>query len=290
MMRQDARSLHHVAHGPPPRDGQDFEIGYAKINLALHVRNRRADGYHDLETVFAFVDAGDVLTAHPADDFALTVTGPFAADLAAETDNLVLRAARALACAAGVTSALAFALDKRLPVASGIGGGSADAGAAIRLAQRIWDCDVGSTHLTQLGADVPACVASQTCFGSGVGDNLVDVHLPGLTGAPILLVNPRVACPTGPVFRLWDGADRGPLDAAQWQTARNDLETPAVMLVPEIGAVLDALRQTGAHVTRMSGSGATCYAMYDDTGQRDRAAQQIAERHPDWWTLSGALR
>ena len=266
------------------------ETAYAKINLALHVRSRRADGYHDLETVFAFVDAGDFLSAQLANEFALTVTGPFAGDLAGETDNLVLRAARALARAGGVTSALAFTLDKRLPVAAGIGGGSADAGAAIRLAQRIWGCDVGTTHLTHLGADVPACVASRTCFGSGVGDRLVDLALPGLAGAPVLLVNPRVACPTGPVFRLWNGVDHGPLDPANWQTARNDLELPAIALVPEIGAVLLALRQTGANVTRMSGSGATCFAIYDDTGQRDRAARQIADRQPDWWTLSGALR
>jgi len=263
------------------------EIAYAKINLALHVRSRRADGYHELETLFAFVDAGDVLTAQPADQFALTVTGPFANDLAGETDNLVLRAARALV---GDSGALAFTLDKRLPIASGIGGGSADAGAAIRLAQQIWRCTIDTAQLAHLGADVPACVASRTCFGTGVGDQLADIDLPNLARTPILLVNPRLPCPTGPVFRQWDGVDRGPLDAADWRAARNDLETPAIALVPQIGAVLIALRQTGASITRMSGSGATCYALYEDIADRDRAAQNIADRHPDWWTLSGALR
>jgi len=263
------------------------ETAYAKINLALHVRSRRPDGYHELETLFAFVDAGDVLTAQPADEFALTVTGPFADDLAGETDNLVLRAAKALA---RESNALAFTLDKRLPVASGIGGGSADAGAAIRLAQQLWGTAIDPTQIAHLGADVPACVASRTCFGTGVGDQLANIDLPGLAGTPILLVNPRLPCPTGPVFRQWDGIDRGPLDPASWRTARNDLEAPAIALVPEIGAVLDALSQTNASLTRMSGSGATCYALYDNIADRDRAAQKIADQHPDRWTLSGALR
>ena len=287
-MHHEARPLHHPPRkrggGPPPRDGEDFEVGYAKINLALHVRRRRADGYHELETLFAFVDAGDVLTAQPADAYTLTITGPFAHDLSNEPDNLVLRAAKLVG-----TPPLAFMLEKNLPIASGIGGGSADAGAAIRLAQRIAGGAIDNGRVAELGADVPACVASRTCFGTGVGDQLRDIDL-GFGGTPILLVNPRVPCPTGPVFRAWDTIDRGPLDPADWRIARNDLEVPAIGLVPEIGAVLDALRRTGAHVTRMSGSGATCYALFDDIAHRDRAAQQIAAQHPGWWALSGALR
>jgi 4-diphosphocytidyl-2-C-methyl-D-erythritol kinase len=294
MMRPAARPLHHPAGGPPPRGGEDFEIGYAKINLALHVRGRRADGYHDLETLFAFVDAGDGLRAEPADAFSLTVIGPFADDLADEPDNLVLRAARLLAARNGIATALAFTLDKHLPVASGIGGGSADAAAALRLAGRVW----GAAAITvlpgdvagELGADVPACVASRLCFGTGVGDVLADCDVPGLAGMPVLLVNPRVPCPTGPVFRRWDGIDHGPLDPAQWRKARNDLEAPAIALVPEIGAVLHALARTGARLSRMSGSGATCFALFDEASARDRAAEQIAVEHPGWWTLSGALR
>ena len=278
----------------PPRPGQNFATAYAKINLALHVRGLRVDGYHDLETLFAFVDTGDVLHAAPADQFSLTLTGPFAADLANDADNLVLRAARLLAEHNGVTSALAFTLDKRLPIASGIGGGSADAAAALRLAARIWGpklITVAPSALAGiLGADVPACVVSRTCFGTGVGDRLVELDPGGVALAPVLLVNPRVACLTGPVFRAWDQIDRGPLDPAQWRQARNDLETPAIALVPEIGAVLAALRQTGATLVRMSGSGATCFALYDDPAARDRAAGQIADIRPQWWTLCGALR
>ncbi|WP_353227018.1 4-(cytidine 5'-diphospho)-2-C-methyl-D-erythritol kinase [Novosphingobium sp.] len=270
------------------------ETAYAKINLALHVRGRRTDGYHDLETLFAFVDAGDTLTAVEAEHFSLTVTGPFAAALAGETDNLVLRAARLMAKYNGITTGLAFTLDKHLPIASGIGGGSADAAAALRLATRIW----GPHRVTwrasdfdaELGADVPACGLSRTCFGSGVGDRVVDFAIDGLAGAPVLLVNPQVACPTGPVFRRWDGIDQGPLDPVHWLDARNDLEAPAIALVPVIGDVLNALRQTGARVTRMSGSGATCFALFDYAVGRDRAARQIMADHPEWWTLCGNLR
>ncbi|WP_428334031.1 4-(cytidine 5'-diphospho)-2-C-methyl-D-erythritol kinase [Novosphingobium sp.] len=287
-MHHEELPLHHPADGPPPRAGEDFEIGYAKINLALHVRSRRADGYHELETLFAFVDSGDVLCAVPAAAFSLQITGPFAADLAGEGDNLVLRAAKALAD--DRSPALAFTLDKRLPIASGIGGGSADAGAAIRLARRIWGANGAATDLARLGADVPACIASRTCFGTGVGDRLTDIDLPGLAGTSVLLVNPRLACPTGPVFRAWDGVDRGPLDPADWRTARNDLEAPAVALVPEIGAVLAELRQTGAQTVRMSGSGATCYALYGDAQECDAAAARIAARQPGWWALRGVLR
>jgi 4-diphosphocytidyl-2-C-methyl-D-erythritol kinase len=268
------------------------DTAYAKLNLALHVRRRRDDGYHELETLFAFVDAGDRLGAQPADHFSLTVTGPFAGDLSAGDDNLVLRAARLLAARNGVTGGIAFTLDKRLPIASGIGGGSADAAAALRLAARLWgDLAVRPTDIAaELGADVPACIVSQTCFGSGVGEQLIPLDAADLRGAPVLLVNPRLACPTGPVFRAWDGVDRGPLDPADWLNARNDLQAPAVALVPAIEQVLTLLATTGARLVRMSGSGATCFALYDHAPARDRAAAQVAAARPDWWQLAGALR
>ena len=267
------------------------ETARATLNLALHVRRRREDGYHELETLFAFVDAGDLLTARPADAFSLALTGPFGGDLSAGADNLVLRAARMLAERNGISQAIAFTLEKRLPIASGIGGGSADAAAALRLAERLWgDLDVRPADIAaELGADVPACVASRTCFGSGVGERLEPVEGLGLAGMPVLLVNPRVACPTGPVFRAWDGCDRGPLDPAHWRAGRNDLEPPARALVPEIGAVLDALAATGADVVRMSGSGATCFALYGSAALRDDAGASIARDRPDWWQLAGAL-
>jgi 4-diphosphocytidyl-2-C-methyl-D-erythritol kinase len=270
------------------------ETAYAKLNLALHVRKRREDGYHELETLFAFVDQGDRLSVAPAAGLTLAITGPFAAGLSAGDDNLVLRAARALAQRYGVSAGAAFTLDKQLPVAAGIGGGSADAAAALRLCARLWDLAVTPAELAELaaplGADVPACVAAQTCFGSGVGDKLTPVAITDLAGAPVLLVNPRIACPTGPVFKAWDGVDRGALDPADWRNGRNDLAAPAIGLHPEIAAVLAALRETGPRVARMSGSGATCFALFVDPAQRDAAAVQLAERHPQWWQISGNLR
>ncbi len=268
------------------------DTAYAKINLALHVRKRRDDGYHELETLFAFAEAGDVLAVEAADDFSLTITGPFSQELSAGPDNLVLKAAKALAQAAGLQTGAAFHLDKRLPIASGIGGGSADAAAALRLASRLWalgtvrPMDVAAA----LGADVPACVLSQTCFGTGVGEQLEPVEASELTGLPILLVNPRRPCPTGPVFKAWDGLDRGALHPEDWKTARNDLQAPALRLVPEIGKVLHALAaQPGVCLTRMSGSGATCFALFDNETARDTAASALSASHANWWVLPTSL-
>ncbi len=255
------------------------EVAYAKINLALHVRAREPDGYHRIETIFAFCEDGDVLTAGPGEGLSLAVTGPFAEALAGEPDNLVLRAARAL----GVTDA-AITLEKNLPVASGIGGGSADAAAALRL--------LGSDRAdlpeiaASLGADVPACLASRTARGDGKGERLTFVEDEGLAGTPVLLVNPRVALSTASVFAAWDGVDRGPL--GDWRAGRNDLETPARRLVPEIGAVLDAL--AGASLARMSGSGATCFGLFGSEAARDEIQARIAVDQPSWWTLASRLK
>ena len=141
-----------------------------------------------------------------------------------------------------------------------------------------------------IGADVPACVLSQTCVGTGVGERLEPVDL-GLAGRPVLVVNPQVPCPTAPIFKAWDGVDRGPLDVSLWRDARNDLAPPAMALVPQIEAVLAALhRQTGVTFSRMSGSGATCFALFETDSDRDAAAQSIASGQPDWWTLASRLR
>lgn len=266
------------------------ETAYAKINLALHVRAREPDGYHRIETIFAFAEDGDELGVAPADDLTLAVIGPFAEALAGEGDNLVLRAARALAEAGGIVPAAALTLDKRLPVASGIGGGSADAAAALRLLRRFWGLDVDDAALQAiaagLGADVPACLASRTMRGEGKGDRLAPVDLPGLAGTPLLLANPRIPLATPPVFRGWDGVDRGPL--GNWEDGRNDLEPPARALVAQIGEVLDAL--SPARVARMSGSGATCFGLFGDATTRDEAAARIAALHPDWWLFGSRLR
>lgn len=266
------------------------ETAYAKLNLALHVRAREANGYHRIETIFAFAEHGDELSVAGADGLSLAVTGPFADALATEGDNLVLRAARTLADRCGVNTGAALILDKRLPVASGIGGGSADAAAALRLLRRFWRLDIADADLhaiaAGLGADVPACLASRTMRGAGRGDDLTPIDLPGLAGTPVLLVNPRIPLATAPVFRAWDGVDRGPL--VDWESGRNDLEAPARMLVPEIGAVLAAL--SGARVARMSGSGATCFGLYESESARDAAFHDIKAENPGWWLSASRLR
>jgi 4-diphosphocytidyl-2-C-methyl-D-erythritol kinase len=248
------------------------ETAYAKINLALHVRRRRDDGYHDIETVFAFCEDGDFVTAEVADDLSLTIDGPFAEGLSA-TDNLVIDAARAI----GVTARLH--LTKNLPVASGIGGGSADAAAVLRIFG-----NQNKSIAERLGADVPACVASRTMRGSGKGVDLLP--LPSLAGTPMLLVNPRVPLSTAAVFKAWDGQDRGPL--ADWRDGRNDLERPARAIVPQIGEVLDWLAaRAGIEFVRMSGSGATCFALFDTMTSRDAAAALVPAH---WWSLASVLR
>jgi len=274
------------------------ETAFAKINLALHVRARRDDGYHALESVFAFADGGDVLWAAPAETLSLTIDGPFADGLDAGGDNLVMRAAQALRAEAGVTQGAAMRLTKNLPVASGIGGGSADAAAALRMLMRLWDVELSSARLhaiaLALGSDVPACVASRTLFVGGRGEHLDDVVIDGLGGAALLLVNPRAPLATGPVFAGWDRIDRGALEAssiAALAEARNDLQPPAVALVPAIADVLAVLgAQAGVTLHRMSGSGATCFALFDTIADRDGAAAAIGAAHPGWWTMAARIR
>lgn len=263
------------------------ETAYAKINLALHVRARRSDNYHDLETVFAFVDAGDELAAAPSSRDELRVTGEFGGALNDPLGNIVAQALSRLPHWPGWS----VMLEKNLPVAAGLGGGSADAGAIFRMVEREFGlpADWHETAI-RLGADVPACVASTACIGRGTGTDLEPVDN-DLAGCPVLLVNPRIPLATGPVFKGWDGEDRGPLEGRTLRemtlNGRNDLEAPALSLVPAIADVLAALRQTDAWIARMSGSGATCFALFDTTAQRD-AAQ--AAMPPQWWTLAGALR
>lgn len=280
---------------PAMRGGMIVDTGYAKVNLALHVRERRADGYHALETLFAFCADGDAITASPRDDGALTlaIDGPFAEGLDAGEGNLVLRAARALQAASGTGQGADISLTKNLPIASGLGGGSADAAATLRALITLWgirpmDMDLPAIALS-LGADVPACLGSQTVFGSGVGERLEAVDL-DLAGTPILLVNPLLPCPTGPVFRGWDGVDRGPLDPADWRRGRNDLADPAIALLPEIDEVLAVLRAQLPVIARMSGSGATCFALFASEAARDEAADRIIADHEDWWLMTSMLR
>ena len=260
----------------------------AKLNLALHVRGKLPDGRHRLETVFAFCTDGDVIEAEVAGELALTVGGPFGSDISAGGDNLVMKAASVLREAAGFDGGAALHLKKRLPVASGIGGGSADAAAALRLLTRLWSLDPAHAAAVapKLGSDVPACLLSMSSRGDGARDELELLVDPRIAGTPVLLVNPRVPLSTGEVFARWDGEDRGPL--GDWRDGRNDLEAPAIGLVPEIDEVLGWLRgQSGADFARMSGSGATCFALFASEAARDDAAAAVPER---WWHLATFLR
>ena len=266
------------------------ETAYAKINLALHVRGRRGDGYHEIETLFAFVDVGDRLSASAASQDHLRVFGEFVGQLNDPFGNIVAKALASLPHGKG----WAVDLDKRLPVAAGLGGGSADAGAIFRMVEREYGLpDDWLARAAKLGADTPACVKSSTCIGRGTGTELEYIDN-DLWGMPILLVNPRIPLATGPVFQQWDGEDRGPLSTGTvshiMRAGRNDLEQFAIRLCPIIGEVLTLLGRTGAYLSRMSGSGATCFALYNDDAELQNAAQMVREKAGDWWQMSGHLR
>lgn len=276
------------------------EAAPAKVNLFLHVTGRRADGYHLLDSLVVFGPAADRLSATPAEALSLTLGGPFSATLAAEPDNLVLRAARALAAAAGCNAGAKLHLEKRLPVASGIGGGSADAAAALRLLNRLWGCGLDAAALARiaapLGADVPVCVASRPARMQGIGE--VISAAPTLPECGLLLVNPRVPVATPAVFRARQGgfSPRATLPDA-WPDARamaadlavltNDLQAPALTLCPAIAEVLSALRAaTGCLLARMSGSGATCFGLFATPAEAEAAARNMPG---EWWASGGPL-
>ncbi|MFM9828923.1 MAG: 4-(cytidine 5'-diphospho)-2-C-methyl-D-erythritol kinase [Sphingomonas sp.] len=268
----------------------------AKINLALHVRARRPDGYHELETLFAFLADGDTISLERAAAPSFRLTGPFGSALAAERDNLVQRAVDAFAGAFGDPGPLAITLDKQLPIASGIGGGSADAAATLRALARLMGVAVDERLYAiaeGLGADVPACLLGKSAIGLGKGEQLAP--LAGLADTPVLLVNPGVPVSTGAVFKAWDGQDLGPLPTAgtlldRARNARNDLEPPALALAPEIADVLAALGAApGVLLSRMSGSGATCFALFSNREAQAMAAATIAAGHPGWWTFQSSM-
>ena len=275
----------------------------AKLNLTLHITGRRADGYHELDSLVAFADLHDTVTVRKAGEVSLSVEGPFASALAGEPDNLVLKAARALAAAAGVSQGAEIALTKRLPVAGGIGGGSADAAAALRALAILWKIDLGAPEYAGLamglGADVPVCLAGRAAYMSGVGERLDPA--PRLPPAALVLANPMRTLATRAVFDAHDGNftapdrfERAPADAAELAgliaPRRNDLTVPALRCLPEIGAVLDALGAApGALLARMSGSGATCFALFASDTEAARAAAEIASAQPGWWVRAGRL-
>jgi 4-diphosphocytidyl-2-C-methyl-D-erythritol kinase len=273
----------------------------AKINLFLHITGRREDGYHQLDSLAVFAGVGDQVRAEPAETLSLEIDGPFAAGLAAEADNLVLRAARALADVAGVRAAARLRLRKCLPVASGIGGGSADAAAALRVLGELWRIRIAPDDLAaialRLGADVPVCLSSRPARMGGIGEHLAPA--PVLPECGMVLINPGQALATAAVFRARAGgysaaaalpaswADVAAMAADLAQT-RNDLQDAACGLCPPIAQTLAALAQSqGCRLARMSGSGATCFALYDSPAIAAAAAAALSR--PGWWVWGGGL-
>ena len=271
------------------------EAARAKVNLYLHVTGKRADGYHALDSLAVFPEVGDRLSAAPADRLSLAVTGPFAAGLSGETDNLVLRAARLLAGQAGIEPKVALTLEKNLPVASGIGGGSADAAATLRLLGRLWSVEPDPALAIRLGADVPVCLMSRPARMSGIGEILRPA--PRLPRFGMVLVNPGVAVATAAVFKArragfsaaaslpeaWDDASAMADDLAR---LRNDLEAPAIAMQPVIGVALRALAShPSCLLSRMSGSGATCFGIFNTEAEAAEAAMSLLR--PGWWCWGG---
>ncbi|MCF2525554.1 4-(cytidine 5'-diphospho)-2-C-methyl-D-erythritol kinase [Bradyrhizobium sp. G127] len=288
------------------------ETARAKVNLTLRVLGRRADGYHDIESLVVFADCADTLTLTPGPGLSLSTGGPGAQDCGEMSDNLVMRAARQLGERIPGLTLGHFTLDKHLPVAAGIGGGSADAAAALRLLARANGLASDDARIADVaretGADIPVCLASKACTMTGVGENLSMLDVPSM---PCVMINPRVGVATKDVFAAL-GLGKGellagvgdvilsagwPADGAsfdEWIEAigrgTNDLEKPALKVEPVVGDVLSALRATdGVRLARMSGSGATCFAIFETIGDAGQAAKTITQAHPGWWVHAGVL-
>jgi 4-diphosphocytidyl-2-C-methyl-D-erythritol kinase len=274
----------------------------AKVNLYLHVTGRRPNGYHSLDSLVAFAGIGDWVSAAPAANLRLTVSGPFAEAAGAGEDNLVLRAARGLAALVKAESGARLTLEKHLPVAAGLGGGSSDAAAALRLLLELWRAAPDPQELDQLalslGADLPVCLGGRPAVMTGIGEQVAPTTLPP---AFLVLANPRIALSTPRVFAALAGrfssspavwtAPSGLSDLVAALAARgNDLQTAAIELVPEVGQVLDRLAcLPGALLARMSGSGATCFALFAEARGAKAAAAQLAADEPGWWIADGPL-
>ncbi len=275
---------------------QNSELAQAKINLALHVTGLRDDGYHLLDSIVAFAGCGDRITLRKAAASSLNISGPFAQQLADTSDNIVLRALSLFSQDIPVE----IDLEKNLPVAAGIGGGSADAAAVLRAVARLYGVPLPSSEqVLRLGADVPVCLTQKPVRMQGVGELLTPISLPELH---TVLVNPGVAVATGPVFDALESRTNPaiPMEGANlsqarqtidWlKTLRNDLQSDAILQAPEIDSVLAALREVGADLARMSGSGATCFGLFEDSAMAERAAGLLREKHPHWWVCRTVLQ
>lgn len=281
---------------------------HAKVNLSLHVVGRRDDGYHELESIIAFIDIADRITLQPADEITLSISGPESMGLPGGSDNLTLRAARWLRDRAGESHGVAIALEKHIPVAAGLGGGSADAAAVLGGCARLWKLS-GSPPIsdaalaTDLGADVPVCRFGKAAFVTGIGERYDS--LPPWPKIWVVLVNPRVSLPTAHVFRNFSGPFKQPeatcTASAAWgesasafveslSSCSNSLTESAVEQVPAIEDVLTALEETpGCHLARMSGSGPTCFGLFATQEDAVRGAAAIADKNQGWWTRSSRL-
>jgi 4-diphosphocytidyl-2-C-methyl-D-erythritol kinase len=274
----------------------------AKINLYLQITGKRADGFHLLDSLVVFADVGDEIAVWPADDLVLEISGRFGAEVPQGADNLVLKAARALAQAAGIPPKARIGLRKQLPVASGIGGGSSNAAAALAALAALWRLDLSEGEMDRiallLGADVPVCRRGRAQHMTGIGEILAPV--PGLPALPVVLVNPGITLPTAQVFASRTGGfsklspfpTLGP-NLLHWIAAirerDNDLQAPALKLAPEIAMVLEAVAdQRSALLARMSGSGATCFGIFPDLSAARAAAGAIGRAHPSWWVEAGS--
>lgn len=277
---------------PSPKTAK--ALAPAKVNLTLHVTGQREDGYHLLDSLVVFADIGDRISVTRTSDARLNVAGPLAEGVPTDASNLVWKAAKLM----GAEHEVAILLEKHLPAAAGIGGGSSDAAATLRALARLLDCPLPE-DTTALGADVPVCMAAQTTRMSGIGEVLTPATLPAL---PAVLINPGVEVPTGPVFQALPSKTNTPMpddlpvfetvaDCAAWLTSqRNDLEPPARDLAPEIDTVIDELNLAPeCLLARMSGSGATCFGLFPDRDTANAAATLISSRNPVWWVEACVL-
>lgn len=287
----------------PAADGAVELVARAKLTLYLHILARRADGYHELDGLVAFAALGDRLTLAPAEELTLDISGPFADALARAGDNLVLRAARLLRARFAIRSGAEIRLEKRLPVAAGLGGGSADAAAALRGLSSLWRLDASEAELAglaaELGADVPVCLLGLPSFMGGVGERLKPA--PALPELGVILVNPRVPLATAEVFAARAGGFSRPSRwaepvrdaaslAALLQERRNDLTQPALALVPEIGQVLTALSELPqVLLARMAGSGASCFGLVRGAAEAAAGAEALRARLPGWWVAASRV-
>tara|TARA_R110000787_G_scaffold63679_11_gene144023 strand:+ start:104886 stop:105767 length:882 start_codon:yes stop_codon:yes gene_type:complete len=282
------------------------ERARAKINLTLHVTGRRDDGYHLLESVVVFADVGDEIAVTPSLDGTLTLDydGPFADLLPTPADNLILRAAAALKQTFSIGTGAHIRLTKILPVASGIGGGSADAAATLRALAQLWNIDINAPACRRiaqsLGADVPVCLAAHPAMMTGTGETLASI--PTLPDTAMVLVNPGVEVSTPAVFKArsapFSTTAGWPQETADIEALvdairarHNDLQAPAIGLAPEIGVVLEVLgRAPGARLARMSGSGATCFALCASLADAEACASAVRQAYPTWWVTAAGLQ